>query len=275
MKSGKIDQFAHLSEFKTLKEFNGTITQFLDTHGHHFTKSERIALFTLTQFSAKHIGVCNARIAKLVEAAQAQQGGISRSSFERMLRKAKKLGILSIHHTLRIKGGLSHNVYVFHPFDGATTEKLTDRHKTEKPAPPKDSTPKTQPDTLLLKTIKPLKEKELRTDTIEELDASFVPSSIPTTFVRAVKPFFSTAKEIDFLWQRVRIAYRSLKFTTSVEELLQPIIQAFKECVYRYKQNQIRTTFVQYFYRTVEAVLLVEKRRIVANETGWGSWLMG
>ncbi|WP_227937635.1 hypothetical protein [Alkalihalobacillus deserti] len=133
MKSGRIEQFTHLSEFKSVKEFNESMAAALDIHGHHFTKGERIAFIQLTRFCVKVIGVCNARICKLVQACQHTKGGISRSTFERMLRKARFLGILSNYRTKRAKGGYSHSVYVFHRFDTSKPSQLNERETLENP----------------------------------------------------------------------------------------------------------------------------------------------
>ncbi|WHY74530.1 hypothetical protein [Fictibacillus enclensis] len=69
-----------------------------------FTKGELIAFQQLTRYCVKVIGVCNAKICTLVSACY-KKGVISRSTIERMFRKAKRLGIISVHHTLRSKGG--------------------------------------------------------------------------------------------------------------------------------------------------------------------------
>ncbi|WP_216830596.1 hypothetical protein [Alkalihalobacterium elongatum] len=278
MKSGHIDQFAHLSEFNSVKQFNETIKEVRKQYEQHFTKGEHIALLTLIQHSVKKHGVCNARICKLVAAAQAKTGSLSRSTFERMLRKAQKLGILTVHHTIRQKGGYSHNVYVFHRSDGANPQKLTARPTTENPTaaslPAEQNTPKA----LLLKTKKH-KDQNLRQQrpssqqNLEALDHTFVPSYVPAPFVKLAKPFFPRAKDICTFWDRTMIAYRSLKFEQPIETLLPVIIQAFKETVYKYKQNTIRTSFLQYFYGTVVGKLVAEKRKIVCEEQPWGAWL--
>ncbi|WP_209121706.1 hypothetical protein [Alkalihalobacillus sp. BA299] len=291
MKSGHIDQFAHLSEFHSVKEFNESMKQVRKLYEYHFTKGERIALLTLIQYSVKKHGVCNARIGKLVQAAQAHNGGISRSTFERMLRKAKKLGIISIHHTIRQKGGYSHNVYIFHRFDGATSPQLPDRKHAETPAPPCHQAEEKAPEAPLLETKKQKQHQEQRQQTqeslrtkpldsvrsksLDSLDYTFVPSYVPTPFVQVAKPFFNRAKDICSLWYRTTIAYRSMKFSQPIETFLPTIIQAFKETIYKYKQNYIKTSFIQYFYGTVAGKLVVEKRRMAVVEKTWGRWLTG
>ncbi|WP_078429805.1 hypothetical protein [Alkalihalobacterium alkalinitrilicum] len=280
MKSGHIDQFAHLSKFRSVKQFNETMKKVRKQYEDRFTKGERVALLTLIQYSVKIPGICNARICKLVQAAQTNNGVISRSTFERMLRKAKKLGIISIHHTTRQNGGYSHNVYVFHHFDGAHDQQLTDRQGAKRPDTPSNPTLEKAPKAPLFKT-KEHKDKDLRQSsklnseiTLEALNHTFVPSYVPEPFVKTVKPFFNRAKDICSLWDRITMAYRSMKFAQPIETLLPPIIQAFKETIYKYKQNFIKTSFIQYFYGTVVGKLAVEKRKRTAEEKSWGQWLV-
>ncbi|OIJ16519.1 hypothetical protein BKP45_21175 [Anaerobacillus alkalidiazotrophicus] len=273
MKSGNIKQYSHLSQFSTVQQFNETINYVLDNYGDQFTKGELLAFEQLTRFSVKEIGICNARICKLVEAAQVKQGGISRSTFERMLRKAKNLGILSIFNTTREKGGFSHNVYVFHRFDGATNEKLTERKTPKKPTKSTVQNPKTNSKTISVENK--INNKDLRPPTLESLDHTYVPSFVPTNFTKAVKPFFNRAKEICELWDRAVIAYRSQKFDEPIEHFAPTIIKAFKETVYQWKRKRIKTGFKQYYYGTTLGMMVVENRRMVASRRCERHWLYG
>ncbi|MCQ6264716.1 hypothetical protein M1K46_03425 [Fictibacillus sp. WQ 8-8] len=262
MEPGRITSFKELSEFGTVKEFNESNKRFMEVHKKEFTKGELVAFQQLTRYSVKVIGVCNAKIGTLVSACY-KKGGISRSTVERMLRKARKLGILSVHHTLRSKGGYAHNVFVFHRFDIAPSEILTERPSAETPAVPKEEPAKNEPETESLKTIKTTKTKILRKEEVpySTLDYSYLPEYIPQDFIKAVKPFFTTAAEICSLWQKARTAYKKLQFDRPLEQLLAEVIQAFKITVYQYKLRKIRTSFAQYFYGTVYGVLTVERRR--------------
>jgi len=272
MKPGHVSQFSHLSLFQTVGEFNESMKQATYLHGHHFTKGERAALLVLVQFSVKYIGVCNARIDKLVKISQTKKQSISRSTFERMLRKAKKYNILSVHHTIREKGGYSHNVYVFHRFDGAI---LTDRNKLQTSAPA-SSPPTNQPtETRSIKSIKPLNKdlkQEIRKETLDSLDFSFVPSSIPKPFVAAVKPFFKSAKEISSLWDRARMAHRSNQLSQPIEVHVLTVIEAFKQSIFQLKSNQIKTSFIPYFYGTLNKLFSTEKRKETPVTWHW-NWL--
>jgi len=271
MKSGHINQYSHLSEFTSIPQFNETIKQQLATHSGQLTKGELLAFNMLTRFSIKKVGICNARICKLVAAAQSEKGGISRSTFERMLRKANQLGILTIHHTTRQKGGFSHNVYIFHRIDGTHTQKLTERPQQKKPATAAVQNPKTSDEAISFKTK--IKDKELRPITLETLDYTFVPSYVPSEFTKTVKPFFDHAKEICQLWDRALIVYRSLKFEDPIEYFFPIIIKAFKETVYHYKRQKIKTSFIAYYYGTLAGMLTVENRKIFAQPSRLSQWM--
>jgi hypothetical protein len=134
MKSGHIENFKHLSVFESLRDFNNNIEMFLAEHKSEFTKSELIAFKRLVRFSARVFGVCNAKIQTILAAINdaADGYGISRSTFERMIRKAKKLGILIVHNTARNGGGKGHNVFVFQRFEVSKNEKLTHCENVEK-----------------------------------------------------------------------------------------------------------------------------------------------
>ena len=120
LQSGNIIKFKHLSNFKTKGEFDQHIYNFLQDHAKNFTKGELEAFKVLVQYSIKYKGVANARIAIFTKTSHENNNGygFSRSTFERMLKKAVKLGILTIHSTNKVtKGGKGHNVYVFNRYD--------------------------------------------------------------------------------------------------------------------------------------------------------------
>ncbi|UZJ79353.1 hypothetical protein [Fictibacillus sp. KU28468] len=275
MVPGKITNFKELSEFQTVKEFNESNKRFLEVHKEKFTKGELIAFHQLTRYSVKVIGVCNAKICTLVSACY-KKGGISRSTVERMLHKAKKLGIISIHHTLRNKGGYAHNVFVFRRFDRPPAENLTGRSAPKSPDTPKKEPIKTEPETTSLKTkTQTNKTKTLRKETVSAstLDYSYLPDYIPRNFITAVKPFFTTAAEICSLWQKARMAYMKLNFDKPLELLVPEVIQGFRITVYQYKLRKIKTSFAQYFYGVIYGMLTVERRReSYSNVLGY-DWL--
>ncbi|EIT84479.1 hypothetical protein A374_15177 [Fictibacillus macauensis ZFHKF-1] len=275
MNPGHISAFQTYSEFQSVREFNASNKRFLNDYGHRFTKGERLAFHQLTRFSVKVIGVCNARICKLVAACH-QMGGISRSTVERMLRKARKLGILSSLHTIRKRGGYAHNVFIFHYYDGTTPPYMTEREECDIPTEQREEAPATPPETLRPET-KELYTKTIRKETVVPspvLDYSYLPTYIPREFINAVRSFFTSATEICHLWQTARMAYKKLDFlSTPIEHLVPSIIQSFKVSVYQYKRGKIRQSFAQYFYGALYGVLIVDKRQEVAYENKGYNWL--
>jgi hypothetical protein len=125
--AGRIENFKEHSQFRSLKEFNNNIEIFLADYKKDFTKGELIAFKRLVRFSAKFAGVANAKIGTLLKSINEKSGGfgVSRSTFERMLTKAKELGILTVKPTVKPKGGKGHNVYVFNTIDVLKKKKLT------------------------------------------------------------------------------------------------------------------------------------------------------
>jgi hypothetical protein len=105
------------AHFHTEEAFQQAVQLHLAFSYEQFTKGERIALDQLIHSSSKNHGVSDARICKMVQATHDRKGGISRSTFERMLRKALKLAIIEIQHTIRKEGGNGHSIYRFQPFD--------------------------------------------------------------------------------------------------------------------------------------------------------------
>ncbi|TDL63963.1 hypothetical protein E2R56_26285 [Rhodococcus qingshengii] len=82
---------------------------------HEFSKGELLGLKRLVRFSAKDPGVCNAKIGTLLKTINEDYSGngISRSTFKRMIIKAKDLGILTTYETARKNGSQSSNLYSF------------------------------------------------------------------------------------------------------------------------------------------------------------------
>lgn len=108
------NQYDLLSKFESLKEFNNHFEQAMVLHKNTFTKSEYVALNKLRKFAANFFGVAWCKIQKAVAGThQDNILGISRSTFERMLRKAKKLNLITVINQYKENKYQKHNVYVF------------------------------------------------------------------------------------------------------------------------------------------------------------------
>ncbi|ANC76293.1 hypothetical protein ABE65_005510 [Fictibacillus phosphorivorans] len=271
MRAGNIRQFASLSQFENVKEFNEHKRYFLEHHAGLFTKSEFLAFELLSRYSVVVPGVANAKIDTLVERSVETGGSISRASFLRMMRKAKNAGIIVVHKTYRTSGGFAHNVFVFQRFDPAIETKVIQRKGRETPCESKDEhTKKTHESINLFINLKDkdlkIRKENVMTDNLPylslgDLDESFTPDSVPKDFIRTVRPFFNTAIEIYTFWEKAKLAYNKFNFDRPLEFMVSVVVDAFKTTVFHYKNRKIKATFMQYFYGTLKGMFIVERRR--------------
>lgn len=273
LRAGNIYQFKSLSKFKSVAEFNKQKERFLQRNPDLFTQSEFIAFEVLTQFSVVVPGVSNAKIATLVSASSSKQGGVSRATYVRMLRKAKTTGFLKVHKTYRASGGFAHNVFVFQSIDASSETQLTYHGDAEVPSTGRDEDTYSVPETMNLfsnlqnKNLNIRQEKNVSPpltpadSSFQNLDYTFVPDTVPQHFIHTVKPFFSQAIEIYNFWEKALIAYRQLDLYQPLEQMTALVINAFKTTVFQYKHRKIKTSFMQYYYGTLTTMLSAEKRR--------------
>jgi hypothetical protein len=238
MQSGNILTFEHLSQFNNIKDFNNHVEQWMVEVKVKFTKSELVALKRLIRFSAKITGVCNAKIGTIVSATHQKDGaGISRSTFKRMITKAKNLGFIAIHSTVRKNGSKSSNVYVFNRF---CTQ--SEPSKIEKLNQPETSN--------LSKTNNKNNNKRSNDVSIEQkakkerLDASFTSNRVPAEFINLVRSFYDDASKIEEYWKLVKIsAYKN----NVSDDFVDIGIESFKALVRKLKLSKVQNTY-GYFY---------------------------
>ncbi|WP_240371499.1 hypothetical protein [Anoxybacteroides rupiense] len=251
MRSGNIEQFKHLSQFRDLIDFNNNIEQWMIDLKSKFTKSELIALKRLIRFSAKIPGVCNAKIQTLVSACHEAGQEISRSTFERMLRKAKQFGLVQVINTIK-NGRKGHNVYVFQRY----LSQIVSESSTN--------------DVLQNEEIDVLNEtsNQLKTSNqnnikrTEALDGSFTSSRVPKEFCDLVKCFMNDYKVIEELWKVIQIQTYYLSYY-SQQDKLNLAIDSFKQLVRNIKQGRKVRNIFGYFWGIVERKLDEEYKSIL------------
>ncbi|MDV2884867.1 hypothetical protein RYX45_06730 [Alkalihalophilus pseudofirmus] len=237
------ENYKQLSPFQTDDHFKKEVRQHLAFYTECFTTSERIALNQLIRTSIPHRGVAVSTVCKMLAAAHASGNPVSRSTFERMLVKARKLGIITMHHTIRETGGYHHSIYIFQQF--TSSEK----------SPIQLTTP------ILLKKVNPVSQKTVH-------------PSVPQEFTKATAPFTDWEPNLSFkLWSIAEASFKRMKFTDSIENHLPLIIQTFKQVIQQSKKQKIQSTIYSYFYGTLLAKLAEEKRRIVRDRDGMPAWL--
>src|SRR5690606_26152812 len=104
------------------------------------------------------------------------------------------------------------------------------------------------------------KTSNIKTTSLDDLDHTYLPSFIDSSFIDTARPFF-TAEKIYELWLRVHIVYKKSNVSRPLPEVIETVNKALKETVFIYKQGKIKTSLEGYFYRLAENYLAVEKRR--------------
>ncbi|KJE26758.1 hypothetical protein LG52_72 [Geobacillus kaustophilus] len=264
MKSGNIEQFKHLSQFRDLKDFNNNIEQWMIDLKSKFTKSELIALKRLIRFSAKVAGVCNAKIATIVSATHELDGiGISRSTFKRMVTKAKAFGLLTVYETERKNGSQSSNLYVFNRYpvkEDVSFSQTIELPKEEKlDCPQTSNLSKTSNQNNINKRNKNVSDNKYLGD---KLDGSFTSSRVPVEFRDLVKCFYDDYKVIEEMWKVIQIQTYYLSYYTQ-QNRIELAIDSFKQLVRNIKQGRKVRNIFGYFFRIVQKKLDEEYKSIL------------
>jgi hypothetical protein len=264
--SGRIENFAEYSQFKSLKDFNNNIEMFLAVHKKDFTKSELIAFKRLVRYAAKFSGVANAKIGTLLKAINDKLNGfgVSRSTFERMLRKAKDLGILTIKNTVKRKGGKGHNVYVFNRIDVLKQEKMTHRNTRETSTGSKRQEGNSKSETIYLSEPSK-KDKFKKRIENDSLDHTFVSDYVPKEFSKLVKCYFDEATIIEEYWRMAKISHYDYRTIFNEETLLQVAIHSFKQLIGKLKKSKIHNP-IAYFTGTIKNKLFSLHWELIEEE---------
>jgi hypothetical protein len=258
MKSGiHMKEYQALSQFSSLKEFNESINLFVKEKGSLFTKSELVAFNRLTKFAVKIKGVAFAKVCTIVSATykEGDMGGISRSTFERMLRKAKKTGILTIISTSRkTTGGKGHSVYVFNPYlsdsyleeNGKNTDEgsnditieVVDNEQLKEPEQPEAvDTPEVQPEK---SEPKPLGFKPLSLKDLKNVGKPYIYDSVDKKFSSFVSSFLSDPVEVYELWKNVKSCSKQYEHVVDRDTVIDTAVESFKQLVARMKLTSMK-----------------------------------
>lgn len=242
IKIGNIADFKQYSQFSSLKEFNTHIELWLLEHKHAFTKSELVALQRLVRFSAKLPGICNAKICTILKAIheEYEDHGISRSSFKRMILKAKNLRILTVHETERKTGAQTSNLYIFNRFPQIEPPKqkiLNHPNKTSNLIKSNH------------KNINKRKEERLF------LDYTFTSNRVPKSFVNWVSIYFNDARMIEEFWKMANIAAYKYNRENDQELVLTLAITSFKQLIRKLKTTKTIKSPIGYFYGILKSKL--------------------
>lgn len=242
-----IKNFKEYSQFKSLKDFNNNIEQWMVEYKHQFTPAELIALKRLIRYSAKIYGVANAMIRTILESVEELdfEYGVSRSTFKRMISKAKRIGLLEVKETVRHNMSQSSNLYIFQRFntiEPPRTEGEPVEHATEQPEVVEQLNH--------LKANKIIKtNKQIINKRIDTLDYTYTADYVPKEFRNIVKCFFpDDHKIIEEYWRMVRIDVYHIKdaFNLDDDTILFTAIHSFKQMINKLKKGKVNNP-IAYF----------------------------
>lgn len=255
----EITGFKHLSNFKDVNDFNNQFEQAMIYVKEEFTKAERVALKYLTRWAVKVVGVCNARIAKLVASTHKEGMGISESTFKRMLKKAVELGLIIVHNTERKNGSQSSNVYIFNRYESViqpTKEVGIVSKSTTIEAPEKEILNPLETSNLS-NTHKPKQDIKTRSEQPSisdlKLDASYTDKRIPKAFILSVSPLYDDALKIERFWKQAQLAGKN-QAVTCEDRLLQASREAMQALLRKMKVSQVDDEH-GFFYGTMRKIL--------------------
>ena len=242
--------------FQTIEEMDQSVRGFLYKHKAELSEATLAVLQLIWRHSVKVVGVSFAKYDYIAE-----QVKVSRRTVIRAVKVLEENGIIKKVPTARMNGKQGVNLLVIQAYE--SIDSLLNHNESPQDVIPSVTPNKTENKqcSLCENKTKPINVKEAVAEpSLEELDASYLPESIPDQFVEATKPFFN-AIHIYKLWNRVLIAYQKMNMQRTLDYFTDDIIQSFKQTVFAKKLGKIHSSFEGYFYRIVYSNLLVECRR--------------
>jgi len=239
------ETFTNLQSFNSVQELNKAVRKHIEDNKQFLNKNAVRILKHLKRYSCKYVGV-----SFLTKNNIAKELNLSRRTIIRNCNLLERLGIIKQYEMKRKSDMLqTSNAIVIQPvfeldyFENVTQDEPKMSHQEN--------------NTLL---------KENNINNTSEIDHTYLPSFIDSSFIDTAKPFF-TAEEIYELWLRVLIAYKKSNVSRPLVEVIGVVNKALKETVFLYKQGKIKTSFKGYFYRLCESYLAVERRREVKGQS--------
>ncbi|MBD1381303.1 helix-turn-helix domain-containing protein [Metabacillus arenae] len=240
--------------FQTKEEMDQSVRGFLYKHKAELSDGTLSVLSHIWKYSVKVVGVSFAKYDYIAEHVK-----LSRRTVIRAVKKLEESRIIKKIPTARLNGKQGVNLLVIQAYEPIDSMKIDMSSHTVTPTVTPNKT-KNKQSSLCEKELKPNNEMTTLESSFHNLDPSYLPDSISPEFVQAAKPFFP-AIEIYKLWNRVLIAYNKINLLKCLDDVIECIVQAFKQTVFAKKMGKIHTSFEGYFYTVVYAKLIVEKRR--------------
>ena len=248
------ETFTNLSKFSSVEDLNETIRRYRDIIKLAVKRSDvqgrLIALLeVLKRHSCKQIGVsymCKNTIAGKLE--------LSYKTIQRLMAKLESLGLIK-QLPMKRKSDMQQtaNAIVIIPFLKNTEV------SGKQPAEMAEKCPTNKTTNISLKqNIKNNKERNtinsIKVDRVEpkedvldeELDYTYVSSSVPSIFVNSISPFFRKANEVYKVWSKVQLAFK--KSLLEPKDHIEDIVKTFKEAIFHTKNKRNKKDVYGYLY---------------------------
>ncbi|WP_368658653.1 helix-turn-helix domain-containing protein [Metabacillus halosaccharovorans] len=250
MQTLNFDTIKQYQSFNSIEDMDKSVRSFLYKHKSELSEATYNVLKSIWTHSVKVIGVSFAKYDYI-----ADQVKISRRTVIRAVNKLEEMGIIKRIPTVRANKKRGVNIIVVQEWtcDIASENNLSPQDVTAHVTPNKTENKQSS----LCEKKKP---NNVHETSPGEIDHTFLPENIDKEFIAASKPFLSVSETFK-LWNRVLIAYRKTKLDKPLNLVMDSVISAFKQSVFAKKMNRIKSTFEGYFYSTLYAMLVVEKRK--------------
>lgn len=249
--------------FATIEEMDNSVRGFLYKHKAELSEGTLAVLHLIWKHSVKVVGVSFAKYDYI-----AQQVKVSKRTVIRAVKLLDQKGIIKKVPTARMNGKQGVNLLVIQSFESIDSLKTTTSPQTVTAPVTPNKTENKQSSLCENKSKKRNNVEDACEPSLQELDASYLPESIPEEFKEAAKPFFS-AVDIYNLWNRVMIVYKKFDHGRPIDDFMDCVISAFKQTVFAKKMKKIHTTFEGYFYRIVHENFTVKLRRESKGKLFW------
>ncbi len=257
------DTIQKYQSFETIEDMDKSVRGFLYKHKAELSEGTLAVLHLVWKHSVKVVGVSFAKYDYIAE-----QVSLSKRTVIRAVKLLEEIGIIKKVPTARMNGKQGVNLLVIQAFESIDSIKTNMSPQAVTASVTPNKTENKHSSLCENKNNKRNNVKNASEPSLQDLDASYLPESIPEEFKRAAKPFFN-AVDIYNLWNRVMIVYNKFDHGRTIDDFMDCIISAFKQTVFAMKMRKIHTTFEGYFYRVVQENLTVKLRRESKGNLFW------
>lgn len=265
------DTIQKYQSFATIEEMDKSVRGFLYKHKAELSEGTLAVLHLIWKHSVKVVGVSFAKYDYIAE-----QAGLSKRTVIRAVKMLEERGIIKKVPTARMNGKQGVNLLIIQAFESIDSIKTSmSPQDVTAPVTP-NKTENKQSSLCEKKTKERTNVKNASEPTLHELDASYLPDSIPEEFKQTAQPFFNAA-DIYNLWNRVLIVYNKFDHGKTIDDFMECIISAFKQAIFAKKMRKIHTTFEGYFYRIIHENFTLKLRRERKGNLFWElhDWIRG